>query len=438
MILAPEFPEWSAPLWEPMRYKVMHGGRASSKSWTVARALLIQGAVQGQHTLCAREVQKSIRDSVHKLLKSQIPILNIGAHWDVYDHEIRGIGQDSIFSFEGLSDQTKDSLKSYEGYHRAWVEEGQGVSAGSWEVLDPTIRAPKSEIWVTLNPDMVTDATYQRFIQHPPPNAWVRRVHWTDNPWFSDESEASRQETLRLDRINGTTRYANIWDGLALAAAAGAIYEREMQALVGRGGICRIPYDPLLPVHWVFDLGWGDFTAAGGWQRHAGEMRLIAYIEDSRRPLDWYAERIAETKMRVGRIILPHDAKHKTLASGGRSTEENAIALWGEKAVVVQPLGGLEEGIRLVRTLFPRLYVAQGVGDANATTGMDRIKECISRYKRTINRQTGQPGEPLHDEFSHGADMLRYAATGEGFMQNAMDAIETVQVIQSTGNWMAR
>jgi phage terminase large subunit len=194
----------------------------------------------------------------------------------------------------------------------------------------------------------------------------------------------------------------------------------------------------MLPVHWVFDLGWGDCTSVGGFQRHAGEVRLIEYIEASRRPLDWYAEQIGAKGWRVGSIILPKDSEQANMASGGRSTKDNAEAIWGAKSVKLLKSQNLEEGIRMVRGMFPRLYMRKGNGDANATTGMQRIIECASRYRRAINRITKQPEGPLHDEFSHGADMLRYAAAGEHLMQNSMETIETVEVIQSPTNWMAR
>lgn len=63
-----EFPDKLECLFEPYQYKVLHGGRGGAKSWGIARALLIQGSEKPLRILCTREIQKSIKDSVHKLL----------------------------------------------------------------------------------------------------------------------------------------------------------------------------------------------------------------------------------------------------------------------------------------------------------------------------------------------------------------------------------
>ena len=125
------------PLFAPARYKFVRGGRGSGKSWGVARALLVQAASTPHRVLCAREVQVSIRQSVHQLLSDQIEALGLGAFFTVMANEIRG-RNGSTFSFRGLSDLTADSIKSFEGCDIVWVEEAQVVSGKSWDVLVPT------------------------------------------------------------------------------------------------------------------------------------------------------------------------------------------------------------------------------------------------------------------------------------------------------------
>jgi phage terminase large subunit len=138
-----KFPKKLRFLFEPARTKVARGGRGSGKSWGVARALLIRGAKQTTRVLCTREVQKSIQQSVHQLLKDQIEALSLGAFYDVLSTEIRG-KNGTQFYFGGLSDQTAESLKSFEGVDICWVEEAQAVSKRSWDILIPTIRKEKS------------------------------------------------------------------------------------------------------------------------------------------------------------------------------------------------------------------------------------------------------------------------------------------------------
>lgn len=176
---------------EPKRYKVAYGGRGSSKSWSFARALLGLARAKKLRILCAREVQKSIRDSVHKLLSDQIESLGMGPDYEILQNEIR-CKNGSTFSFCGLANTTAETLKSYEGVDICWVEEAQTVSARSWEILIPTIRAKNSEIWISFNPNELEDPTYQRFVMKPPPDSIVCEVNWYDNPWFP--------EVLRLEK----------------------------------------------------------------------------------------------------------------------------------------------------------------------------------------------------------------------------------------------
>ena len=122
--------------------------------------------------------------------------------------EIRG-KNGSLFLFAGLSQHTVESIKSFEGVDICWLEEAQVITKRSFDVLLPTIRKDGSEVWLSLNPDMETDETYQRFVANPPPNALVEQVNWRDNPWFPEVLEAERQETLRRDPDS----YENIWEG---------------------------------------------------------------------------------------------------------------------------------------------------------------------------------------------------------------------------------
>lgn len=201
------FPDKLGFLFEPARYKVAHGGRGGAKSWGFARALLIKAAQKRMRVLCARELQLSIADSVHKLLKEQIEALGLSGFYEPLESIIRG-RNGSEFIFSGLkSNATK--IKSMEGLDVAWVEEAQTVSADSWEILIPTVRKEDSEIWVSFNPDQDEDPTYQRFVKHPPPGAVVVEIGWQDNPWLP---EVLRQEKDYLYRVDPEAA-AHVWGG---------------------------------------------------------------------------------------------------------------------------------------------------------------------------------------------------------------------------------
>lgn len=404
-------PEKLAGLYQARRYKVLHGGRGGGKSHSVAQVLLDMAARGTLRILCAREIQKSMRDSVHRLLKDYIVRLGLEWFYDVTDTEIRGVNG-SLFLFAGLQAHTVDSIKSFEGVDVVWVEEAHSVSKRSWDVLIPTIRKPGSEIWMTLNPDMETDETWQRFIETPSADTWVQEVNWRDNPWFPDVLNAERLKSKRQNIDD----YEHIWEGKPKRVADGAIYRHEIDALYADRRVCPVPYDPTLPVHTVWDLGWNDAMSIGFVQRGPQDIRLIDYIEDSHRTLDWYVEQIERRQYRWGTDFLPHDARAKNFQTG-RSTEQQ-LQIMGRREVVVLPATNVEEGIRAARLMFPRCYF-----DQERTV---RLVECLKRYRRDIHTKTGEPTRPLHDEYSHGADMFRYAAQAVELMRNdsATDYVE--------------
>ena len=200
-------PEAFQFLTENARYKVAYGGRGSAKSWSVARVLCLLAASKPVRILCARELQSSIRDSVHRLLADQIEALNLSARLEIQNAEIRGVNG-SLFIFEGLRHNTT-KIKSMEGIDICWVEEAERVSEESWKILVPTIRKPSSEIWVTFNPEQETDPTYTRFVKNPPPDAIVRKVNHDQNPWFPIELRKEMEYDYRVDPDSA----AHIWGG---------------------------------------------------------------------------------------------------------------------------------------------------------------------------------------------------------------------------------
>ena len=193
---------------ESWRYKVAFGGRGSSKSWTIADALILRAAERPQRILCAREFQRSIADSVHHLLETQIDRLGLTPAFDIHNTSITCRQTGSEFIFAGLKHNIK-SLKSSEGIDVCWVEEAEAVSDNSWENLIPTIRKSGSEIWLTFNPDQESDPTYQRFIVNPPPRCKSAQVSWRDNPDLPDVLKEELEHLRRTD----PDAYAHVWEG---------------------------------------------------------------------------------------------------------------------------------------------------------------------------------------------------------------------------------
>lgn len=398
-----EFPDKLRFLFDKYRYKVAHGGRGSAKSWSFARALILLAAQRKLRILCTREVQKSIKDSVHKLLSDQIEALGVSQGFNILESEIR-CKNGSEFIFSGLSTQTAENIKSFEGVDIVWAEEAQAISKRSWDLLVPTIRKPGSEIWVSFNPELDTDNTWVRFVENPPANSMVVQVNYTDNKWFPAELEAERLHAYITDRES----YDNIWLGKTKSSVSGAIYAKEIESCILERRIRPVPYDPLLKVHPVFDLGWNDAMTVGFYQRQGSELRVIDYIEDSHKTLDWYAAEIRNRRYNVGRVFLPHDGAHKDYKTG-KSAEEMMTALGFSVEIV--PNISVHEGLTIARMAFARTYFDE--------TKASRLINCLKRYRRHINPKTLEPGAPVHDEYSHGADNWRYAAIVADSMTNA-------------------
>lgn len=397
-----KFPPVLEFLFHPARFKVAHGGRGSGKSWGFARALLVLGAQSKIRVLCTREVQKSIKDSVHRLLSDQIEAMHLEEFYEVLETEIRG-RNGTNFTFSGLSNQTAASIKSFEGVDICWCEEAQTISKKSWSTLIPTIRKDGSEIWVTFNPEMDSDETYRRFVIEQQPDAVVKQVNYTDNPWFPEVLE---QERLHC-KLTSPDDYDTIWEGKCRSSVVGAIYAKEIDLAQREQRICLLPYDPKLKVHTVWDLGWNDSMTVSFVQKVRSELRVIDYIEDSHRTLDSYVADIKERRWNWGNDYLPHDGFHKDFKTG--KSAEQILKAFGRKVKPV-PNTSVEAGIKACRMALGQMVFAKGK--------TDRLVECAKRYRRAINTATNEPGAPLHDEFSHGADNLRYIALCADQMSN--------------------
>jgi phage terminase large subunit len=388
------FPAKLKCLFEPAkaRYRVLYGGRGGSKSWNIARALLLKGCEQSIRVLCAREFQTSIKDSVHKLLVDQIHNLELEAHYEVTDRTIRGING-TEFIFVGVKNNT-NNVKSIEGIDICWVEEAQSVSPNSWNVLVPTIRKADSEIWISFNPELPTDETWKRFVINPPENSVIQKINWSDNPWFPEVLDLERRALQGRD----IEAYNNVWEGIPRQTVDGAIFAKEVTMADLEGRICNVPYDASKPVHAVFDLGWADQTACWLLQFVGQETRLLRYFEDSQQTMSYYLAKLQSFGYVYDTIWLPHDAKAKSLGTG-KSIEE-IVRATGMKVQILDRVP-VNDSINAARTIFSKCYFDR----QNTEEGL----QCLRHYRYDVDPDTKMfSAKPLHDEYSHGADAFRY------------------------------
>lgn len=406
-----QLPEQLAFLLEPAttqpgggRFKVIHGGRGSAKSMSIAQALLIRGLDRKLKILCAREVQNSIKDSVHALLKDCIEILGLQKSYEVQANAI--IGRNGTeFIFRGLRANASE-IKSMQGVDICWVEEADKVSAASWKYLIPTIRAEYedgscSEIIISFNPELEEDYTYQEFVVDPPASAIVVQMNYRDNQWFPAVLEAERIELWNKAQHSARKmdEYMWVWEGRCKAAVAGAIYAEELAVATAQGRITEVPFTKGTPVDTYWDLGRSDETAIWLIQRVHGRRHAINFYENTGHHIDHYLEWLQRAAEEHGYIYgthhLPHDADNKLV--GQQHSVTSQVRAGGRRNVrVVKRPARKAHGINAGRTLFAITWFDREKCDA----GLHHAR----RYRYGVSEGGIRTLEPLHDEHSNAMD----------------------------------
>jgi phage terminase large subunit len=344
--------------------------------------------------LCAREIQKSISDSVIQLLADTIDRMGLSEFFDVQKTQILA-NNGSRFIFEGLrSNITK--VKSMEGIDVVWVEEAESVTFTSWETLGPTIRKPNSEIWVSFNPRDEMDDTYQRYVINPPDDAMTVLINWQDNPWFPDELLREKDHLKSKDK----KLYEWIWEGKPVANHNGAYWANH----INYDQITHIPIEPSVPVSTYWDLGVSDDMTIWLVQVVRSEIRLINCYSNNNEGLDHYVNYLHDFrdkhKITFGDHWAPHDIAVRELTTG-KSRLETAKAMGIDFKTV--PQIPVEDGINAVRMVLPRCWFNEGMTK-------DGVK-AIKGYRRDFDEERGVfKNRPLHNWASHYSDAFRYFA----------------------------
>lgn len=395
------------PLLEPSRYKGAYGGRGSGKSHFFAEKLIEDclaapgesGGV-GLRAVSIREVQKTLKESSKRLLEDKLRAFGLGsAHgFKVFNEVIQTPG-DGLIAFQGMQDHTAESIKSLEGFRRAWVEEAQTLSARSLQLLRPTIREEGSELWFSWNPRRKTDAVDAMLRGAAlPTGAKVVCANWRDNPKFPKVLEQERLDCLR----DSPEQYDHIWEGGYATVLEGAYYAESIAKAKQAGRVSRVAPDPLMTYRLFCDLG-GTGARADAFviwvaQFVGREIRALDYYESVGQPmaahLAWLRERRYLPK--VAQVWLPHDGDTQDRINDVSFRKAFEDAGYSVTVIPNQGSGAARKRIEAGRRMFPSIWF-------NADTTQPGL-DALGWYheKRDVARNMGLG--PEHDWASHGAD----------------------------------
>lgn len=382
-----ETPRWALPLLEPARYKAAKGGRGSGKSHFFAE-LAVEDMLRDPDLpfVCIREVQKSLQFSAKRLIESKISKMGVSSSFRITKTFIERVGGEGVFLFQGMQDHTADTIKSLEGFKRAWVEEAQSLSAKSLKLLRPTIRENGSQLWFSWNPDQPEDAVDNFFCgKHgPPENAIVVHVNYDQNPFLPDtlreEMEADRK---RLDPED----FAHIWLGE---------YNTKSDAIIF-GGKYRIdefePGEDWNGPYYGLDFGFANDPTAG----------TKSWIHDNRLFIEYEAGKVGLELDDTAPFLIrriPGIEKHVIRADSARPESISFLKRKGLPRIkaVDKWSGSVEDGIEHMKSydeiiIHPRCTATQ-------------TEFRLYRYK--VDKKSGDVLPKIEDANNHYIDSIRY------------------------------
>lgn len=393
-VLAIETAAVFEPLLKPSRYKGAYGGRGSGKSHFFA-GLLVEDHLRnpGLRSVCIREVQKSLKESAKRLVEDKIHEYDLAqSGFEVLKDEIRTPGGGLII-FQGMQDHTAESIKSLEGFGRAWIEEAQSLSSRSLSLLRPTIRAPGSELWFSWNPRRKSDPVDKMLRGGElPTDAIVVRANYSDNPWLPAELEQERLDCLRSD----PDQYPHIWEGDYATVLSGAYFARQLAEARADKRIGKVAIDPLMQVRAYWDIGVRDATSIWIVQFVGREIRVLNYYEAVGQPLSAHLNWLRSNGYGNALCVLPHDGADHDAVTATRFEDHIRAAGFAVETVKNQGKGAALKRIEAARRVFPSVWFNEATTEAG--------RDALGWYheKRDEDRNIGLG--PEHDWSSHGAD----------------------------------
>ncbi len=376
-------PEVFEPLLGPSRYKGAWGGRGSGKSHFFSELLVERSIVEKVDAVCVREIQRTLNQSVKKLIEAKIQALNVGQYFDVQDSRIKS-NSGGVIIFEGMQNHTADSIKSLEGFDIAWVEEAQSLSQRSLDLLRPTIRKPGSELWFSWNPNLETDPVDVLLRgENPPPGAVVVKVNYRDNPWLPDVL----QDELEYDQKRDPDKFAHIWLGE---------YQRNSESRVFRNWKIE-EFDSPSGSHFRLGADWGFAVDPSVLVRCHIDGRKL-YVDYEAYMVGCEIDQLPDLFRRVPDaerwFITADSARPETISYMQKhGFPKISAAIKGPKSV--------EEGIEFLKTF-----------DIVVHPRCTHLIDELTLYSYKTDPLTNEVMPILADKHNHVIDSLRYACEG--------------------------
>lgn len=387
-------PEKLIPVFAPARgelaYRGAYGGRGSAKTRTFAKMLAVfvdemDGEGLSGVVVCGREFMASLADSSMEEIKAVIQEDEyLESRFDLGKEYIRTKSGRIKFLFVGLR-HNLDSLKSKARVLLTWIDEAENVSEVAWRKLIATVmREPKSEIWLTWNPESPDSATHKRFRASPPAKSIIVELNWSDNPWFPEGLDRERLDDLKYR----PDVYQHVWEGAFLTMTAAQVFagKYSVQEFEAGGAGWDGPY-----------LG-GDF---GYSQDPTAAIR--AWVKDGCLWIDYEAGGLGieldDIPARVSAI--PDFAKYVSRWDSAQPSMISHIRRKGiDKAQgAIKGKGSVEDGVMFIRS-FKHVYIHP------------RCKNTIREfqlYSWKVDRLSQDILPELVDAENHWVDALRYA-----------------------------
>lgn len=385
------------------RHKAYYSGRGAAKSHSFAQKLVLLGAKTPLRILCAREIQKSIDASVKMLLDDKIRLSGLDKFYRSTKYAIEAPNGTSI-QFAGLR-TNPESIKSYEGVDITWIEEANTVSQNSLNLLIPTVlRKPTSQIWYSWNRRHTKDPVDNMFLGPggPPPKSVVRKIHWTDNPWFPD----ALKEQMEWDKSRDIDKWRHVWEGEPIQHSEARVFRNwHVEDIDDQlppncpprlGADWGFSVDPSVLIEcYIFDRVLYFRREAWKIKCEIDELPSLFGGTDDRDPPRWRNE-IGHTGISAAR------QGHTIVADSARPDTISYLRNRGFKIVSAKKgPGSIKEGIEFMSS-----------HDIVVHPDCTHIQDELTHYKYKEDPLTGDVLPELEDKDNHTIDSCRYAVEG--------------------------